>query len=106
MSTNKNGDLFLLQCEPQEMKLRMNGIPMSSYMNYKPVLVDFGWRYFNFRWSFFEIVKFGNKLMSLVDRKEILNILISFVFTNEHSSVLDLRKARRIQHCSFEIFEE
>ena len=44
--------------------------------------------------------------MSLVDRKEILNILISFVFTNEHSSVLDLRKARRIQHCSFEIFEE
>ena len=34
MSTNKNGDLLLLQCEPQEMKLRVNGIPMSSYMNY------------------------------------------------------------------------
>ena len=44
--------------------------------------------------------------MSLVGRKEILNILISFVFTDEHSSVLDLRKARRIQHCSFEIFKE
>ena len=37
--------------------------------------------------------------MSLVGRKEILNILISFVFTDEHSSVLDLGKARRIQHC-------
>ena len=39
-------------------------------------------------------------------RKEILNILISFVFTDELSSVLDWKKARYIQYCSFDIFAE